>query len=76
MRYALFAHDTYYPWGGWRDLVEVFSDMEAVAAWVAEHKPDEWHVVNLDTLMVVTWDSQDCAEFQMAWPYFEKHGSR
>lgn len=70
-RYALFAHPTYYPWGGWADLVNTYHAVEEVADWLASwptgERPDEWHVVDLTTGEVVAYGGQDCAPFQMQW---------
>lgn len=52
-RFAVFAGDNYYPWGGFSDLVGTFDDKdEAIAeAKKAEARiHDEWsHVIDLQT---------------------------
>ena len=61
--FALFAGDTYYPSGGWKDLVGVFSTVEAAKATVAKNHDqlvdmcgsgyDWYHIVDLTTSEIV-----------------------
>ena len=52
MRYFAFAYNTYYPAGGWDDLIGTFdTEIEALEA-IANIHPDNWQIVD-STFMVV-----------------------
>ena len=54
MRYFAFAYNTYYPAGGWDDLIGTFdTEIEALEAIANIHPdPDNWSIVD-STFMVV-----------------------
>lgn len=43
--YLLFAGDSYYPCGGWRDFVGAFPSIESAVEYVNTVDCDWWHVV-------------------------------
>ena len=48
-RFLLFAGDTYYPSGGWRDLEGNFETLEQAEAAAEELDPDWWHIVDMES---------------------------
>ena len=79
MRYALFANESHYPWGGWYDLVGIFPSMDdAKDRWFEGFDPGEeynrdydWgHIVDLTTAKIVLVYALDGRGFD-DWDWIE-----
>jgi hypothetical protein len=52
-RYLVFAHDHYYPDGGWHDFVDSFATLEVAEEVANETTGDYWHIVDLETKSII-----------------------